>query len=109
MNFTSVRARTAASGLFATLNALALLALLHISGATSAESVHVVAHKFLRPLGWFGIGLLVSSFAIVLYFFAKLYYRQGYETEFVRVYTLVGSVMSLLMFILGIWEYVRPT
>ena len=107
MKLTGIPARTAAAGLFATLNALALVKLMQISGAMSAKSVHAIAQKFLAPIGWFGIGLLVGSFAILLYFFAKFYYRDVSEIDFLKVYTLIGTIMSLLMFILGIWEYVR--
>ena len=107
MTLTGIPARTAAAGLFALLNALALLVLMQISGAMSAKSIHAIAHEFLAPIGWFGIGFLVGSFAIILYFFAKLYYREVSEIDFLKVYTLIGSIMSLLMFILGIWEYVR--
>jgi hypothetical protein len=98
MPHTAVFGRIGAVYLSAALNAVALVALLASSDVLSGKSPHV------GSIGWFGIGVLLSGAAIIFYHFTRHYYGEGGEGDLVRVATPVASIMSFLLFILGMWE-----
>jgi hypothetical protein len=91
----------------ATLNAIALIVLLGLSGAISGKSLLVITHAHSAPMGWFGIGVLFSGATIFLYYFARYYYGKESRSNLVISVVPVASIMSLLMFILAIWEWIR--
>jgi hypothetical protein len=89
--------------LSAALNAVALVALLASSDVLSGKSPHV-HQAFVGSIGWFGIGVLFSGAAVIFYHFTRHYYGEGGGGDLVRVATPVASIMSFLLFILGMWE-----
>ena len=100
-------ARIGTVAVLATLNAIALIVLLGLSGAISGKSHLVITHAHIMPMGWFGIGVLFSGATIFVYYFVRYYYGDESRSNLVRSIVPVASIMSLLMFILGIWEWVR--
>lgn len=103
MPHTAVFGRIGAMYLSAALNAVALVALLASSDVLSGKSPHV-HQAFVGSIGWFGIGVLFSGAAVIFYHFTRHYYGEGGGGDLVRVATPVASIMSFLLFILGMWE-----
>ena len=103
MPHTAVFGRIGAVYLSAALNAAALVVLLASSDVVSGKSPHV-HQAFVGSIGWFGIGVLFSGAAVIFYHFTRHYYGEGGEGDPVRVATPVASIMSFLLFILGMWE-----
>jgi hypothetical protein len=66
-------ARIGTVAVLATLNAIALIVLLGLSGAISGKSHLVITHAHIAPMGWFGIGALFGGAANFLYYFARYY------------------------------------
>lgn len=102
MPHTAVFGRIGAVYLSAALNAVALVVLLASSDVLSGKSPHV--HQVFAGSIWFGIGVLFSGAAVIFYHFGRHYYGEGGEGDLVRVATPVASIMSFLLFILGMWE-----
>jgi len=96
-------ARIEAMYLSAVLNAVAVVALLASSDAMSDKSAPI-HQAFIGSIGWFGIGALFSGATVVLYHVTRHYCGEGREGDLVRTATPVASIMSFLLFVLGIWE-----
>ena len=99
----SIFARIEMVYLAAILNAVAVGMLLVSSDALS-NKISSVHQAFVGSIGWFAIGLLFSGATIILHLAAGRYRGAGRESDLVRTAAPVASIMSLFLFILGVWE-----
>lgn len=100
-----VFARIAPLYLAAFLNAVAVGGLVAFSKALSSNSPSI-HHAFVGSIGWFGVGILFSAATIILQHLWRLYWGEIRDGDFVQTAIPVASIISFLLFLLGIWESV---